>query len=309
MKHAGVLSALLLTAALLCAMPSLCVWHESPSRAPDSLYPAQLRTLTVWLTPGDVGDRKLLSELCAAFEKQHKGVRIFLRIVSPEEYHAENAVLPDVALFETGTFSAVDRLIPLADLSAASGQYRGAQLAVPLWLSPNVLTFPKSWLGQPFTQEAADSSLLAAGTPAPEQASDGLTHADDLPWSYLLQNGAIAQPEGVGWQQLMNLCPLNERERLRNAVLHTQATASPSVTSSPPLSRPVSHGASPTPFPYAAGAARVETLGAYQAKIKKGEPLAACALSPAPFRRAFHLTLGQSPQQYIISAQMGKAQL
>lgn len=35
----------------------------------------------------------------------------------------------------------------------------------------------------------------------------------------------------------------------------------------------------------------------------------ACALSPAPFRRAFHLTLGQSPQQYIISAQMGKAQL
>ena len=35
----------------------------------------------------------------------------------------------------------------------------------------------------------------------------------------------------------------------------------------------------------------------------------ACALSPAPFRRAFHLALGQSPQQYILSAQMRKAQL
>jgi len=34
----------------------------------------------------------------------------------------------------------------------------------------------------------------------------------------------------------------------------------------------------------------------------------ACALSPAPFRRAFHLALGQSPQQYIISSQMRKAE-
>ena len=35
----------------------------------------------------------------------------------------------------------------------------------------------------------------------------------------------------------------------------------------------------------------------------------ACSLSPAPFRRAFHLALGQAPQQYILSAQMRKAQL
>lgn len=34
-----------------------------------------------------------------------------------------------------------------------------------------------------------------------------------------------------------------------------------------------------------------------------------CALSPAPFRRAFHLAFGQSPQQYILSAQMRKAQM
>ena len=34
----------------------------------------------------------------------------------------------------------------------------------------------------------------------------------------------------------------------------------------------------------------------------------ACALSPAPFRRAFHQVMGQSPQQYIHTSQMKKAQ-
>lgn len=34
----------------------------------------------------------------------------------------------------------------------------------------------------------------------------------------------------------------------------------------------------------------------------------ACALSPAPFRRAFHQVMGQSPQQYIHTCQMKKAQ-
>lgn len=34
----------------------------------------------------------------------------------------------------------------------------------------------------------------------------------------------------------------------------------------------------------------------------------ACGLSAAPFRRAFHQVMGQSPQQYILSCQMKKAQ-
>lgn len=34
----------------------------------------------------------------------------------------------------------------------------------------------------------------------------------------------------------------------------------------------------------------------------------ACALSPAAFRRAFHLAMGQPPQQYILACQMKKAQ-
>ena len=49
-------------------------------------------------------------------------------------------------------------------------------------------------------------------------------------------------------------------------------------------------------------------------KLSQGElPLVsqmaeACALSPAPFRRAFHQVMGQSPQQYIHTSQMKKAQ-
>ena len=101
MRHAGVLSALLLTAALLCAMPGLTKWPEQQGRADERLRPAQLRTLTVWLTPGEVDDRKLISELCAAFEKEHPGVRVFLRVVTGGEYAGETAVLPDV---ETGLF-------------------------------------------------------------------------------------------------------------------------------------------------------------------------------------------------------------
>ncbi len=34
----------------------------------------------------------------------------------------------------------------------------------------------------------------------------------------------------------------------------------------------------------------------------------ACALSPAPFRRAFHQVMGQSPRQYVRTCQMKKAQ-
>ena len=145
MRHAGVLSALLLTCALFCALPGLARLPQDVSRADESLRPSRLRTLTVWLMPGDVGDRKLLNAACAAFEKQNDGARVFLRVVTADEFTAESAVLPDVALFETGDIAIPEKLfVPLADASS-SGRFAGVGYARALWLAPNMLSLPAEW--------------------------------------------------------------------------------------------------------------------------------------------------------------------
>ena len=293
MRHAGVLSALLLTAALLCAMPGLMHLPARESRADDSLRPAQLRTLTVWLMPGDAGDRKLLGECCAAFEKERDGVRIFLRVVTADEFTAENTVLPDVALFETGDLIQPDFLIPLADVSAPSGQFAGVQRAVPLWLAPNVLSIPQSWLRKAAAQTPKPDSLLAVSTPVPQETMDALLEAKDLPWGMMMQKGAVEKPDGVGCQQLLSICPPEERARLVASVLGLSADAAPQ-TSEPDdwvTTLPVSRGASPTPSPAVTTPARVETLAEHQARLKKGEALTAHVLSPAVSHRVRYAAL------------------
>lgn len=58
----------------------------------------------------------------------------------------------------------------------------------------------------------------------------------------------------------------------------------------------------------------VPALDAVRQALERGESpavsslAAACGLSAAPFRRAFRQAMGQSPQQYILSCQMKKAQ-
>ena len=293
LRHAGVLSALLLTAALLCAIPGLISFPAGENRVDDSLRPAQLRTLTVWLMPGDVGDRKLLGECCAAFEKEQDGVRIFLRVVTADEFTAENAVLPDVALFTAGDLIQPDFLIPLADVSAPSGQFAGVQRAAPLWLAPNVLSIPQSWLREAARQTPKPDSLLAVSTPIPQETADSLLPADDLPWGMLLQKGAIAAPEGVGYQQLLSICPLQDRARLISAVLGlgTDPAAASPAPDGWVTTVPFSRSASPTPAPVITTPARVETLASHQARLKKGEALAAHVLSPAVSDRVRYTAL------------------
>ena len=294
MRHAGVLSALLLTAALLCAMPGLLNQPVEQDRADDRLRPAQLRTLTVWFLPGDVGDRKLVNQLCAAYEKEHKGVRIFLRVVTADELEGVSAVLPDAVLFQTGDIACPEKFfLPLAVEADASGRFAGVQRAVPLWFSPNVLSIPQSWLRKAAAQTPKPDSLLAVSTPIPQETADSLLPADDLPWGMLLQKGAIATPEGVGYQQLLSICPLQDRARLISAVLGlgtVPAAASPApdgwVTTVP-----FSRSASPTPAPVITTPARVETLASHQARLKKGEVLAAHVLSPAVSDRVRYTAL------------------
>lgn len=291
MRHAGVLSALLLTAALLCAMPGLARLPAQQSRADESLQPARLRTLTVWLLPGDVDDRRLLSRLCADFEKERDGVRVFLRVITADELTAENAVLPDAVLFETGDIAMPEKaLLPLADVSDSSGMFAGVQRAVPLWLAPNVLSIPQKWLQEDAAATPRPDSLLAASTAAPEQETNRLIDPDELPWGMLTQPGAIAAPQGVGWQQLLASCPHELRAGLVSAVLGMGAqTLAPAEVHS--ASAPIARGASPTPMPAIDTPARVETLAQHQTRLKKGEALAAYVLTPAVSHRVRYAAL------------------
>lgn len=281
MRHAGVLSSLVLTAALLCAMPGLLKMPAQPGRADESLRPAQLRTLTVWLMPGDVGDRKLLGRLCAAFEKEHNGVRVFLRVVTADEFDGETAVLPDVALFETGDAIAPEKaFLPLVDVQDSSGSHAGTTYAIPLWLAPNVLSIPQAWLQKSPSAVPRMDSLLAAATAVPPQENSGLVTAEEVPWNMLVQPGAVAKPEGVGWQQLLFSCPGEWRARLVSGVLGMQAEP-PASTGTMVTTRPISRGASPTPMPAITSPARVETLAQHLSRLKNSEAVSAFVLCPA----------------------------
>lgn len=256
-RRASLLLSLLMTAALIYLLPGIMsgLGSGDGNRMDERLRPARMRTLTVWLMPGGVNDRKLLNQACAAFEKQQPGVRVFLRTVTAEEWTAADAVLPDVALLATGSLNIPERvLVPLAGIeeAGASGRSGGVTYALPLWLEANVLSFPTAWIASASTAQPAPSALLAS--PPPERMDSGMIAAEDLPWRKLLEPGVLALPEGVALQQLMFLCPVQIRREL--AALGERPEG-------------------------AEVQARVCTLGEHLAAVRGGEARTACLLAPA----------------------------
>ncbi|MEG2208638.1 MAG: hypothetical protein RR065_11075, partial [Clostridia bacterium] len=197
--RASLFTALLMTAALLCALPGLVrpLSMQDENRMDANLRPARARTLTVWLLSSGMGDQRLLNELCADFEKEREGVRVFVRKADAMELLAPDIVPPAVALYETGVVIAPERLFqPLANLAAlpeaavSAGRSGGVSYAVPLWYAPNVLSLPSPWLASDApAQSPAPSSFFQLATPAP-QAMEGQPQAflspDALPWRKLL---------------------------------------------------------------------------------------------------------------------------
>lgn len=285
-RRTGLLTALLLTAALLLCMPGL--WRSVVSggggRVDERLRPARQRTLTVWLLPGDLGDREVIARACAAFEKQRPGARVFLRVVSADEFGAEDAVPPDVALFETGALQRPEALfLPLADEAEPSGQSGAVCYALPLWMHVNVLSLPLGWFGQEAERPGAPS-LLASATPAPAREARTLLEAADVPWGLLTQGGALEKPpRGVALQQLLFSCPQSLRAELAAACLGRQ-TVSREATPAPEgleTTLPLARGPTATPQPDLSRPARVQTLQAHLRAVQNGEPLCACVLAPA----------------------------
>lgn len=285
-RRTGLITALLLTAALLLCMPGL--WRSVVSmgggRVDERLRPARQRTLTVWLLPGDLGDREVIARACAAFEKQRPGARVFLRVVSADEFAAEDAVLPDVALFETGALQRPEAFfLPLADEAEPSGQSGAVCYALPLWMHVNVLSLPQGWFGQEAEQPRAPS-LLASATPAPAQEIPTLLEAAEVPWGLLTQGGALQKPpRGVALQQLLFSCPQSLRAELAAACLGRQ-TAAQDATPAPEgleTTLPLARGPTATPQPDLSRPARVQTLQAHLRAVQNGETLCACVLTPA----------------------------
>lgn len=218
-RRTGTITALLLTAALFLAMPGAvrsCL-PKDENRMDERLRPSKLRTLTVWLLPGAMeADSRLIRQLCSQFEKENSGARIFLRTARAEELYAENVVLPDAVLFDTGAITAPEGvLLPLAGESHASRTFGGVSYALPLWLDVNVLCLPVEWTGHEDGENpSARESLL--GQEAPVQQTQLLT-AETLPWERLLESGSIHLPTGIALQQLTLMCPVALRPRLPGA--------------------------------------------------------------------------------------------
>lgn len=283
-RRTGILTALLLTAALMCAMPGLwhSVIHADSQRVDESLRPPQRETLTVWLLPGRMEDQKLIRQLCTAFEKQQRGVRIFLRRVTAAELTDPESVLPDAVLFETGGVPIPDKVfMPLAntDSKDASGMYAGVRYAVPLWLEANVLSIPAEWLNQAAPSAPAPSSFFALESPAPAQ--EDLSIVREAPWAQLLQPGALKMPEGIALQQLLMSCPAKLRETLVSSLLSPAAPSPvPSAGSAWSTSQPISRS-SACPVPPVQRAARIETIRMHLNAAEKGEAIFPFLLTPA----------------------------
>lgn len=277
MRRSGILAALLLTALLFYMMPSVArsLLSTDSNRMDERLRPPRLRTLTVWLLPDGIDDRRRIARLCTAFEKEQKGVRVFLRTVTAEELTAPDAVLPDALLFGTGSVPDPRALLALEGVEMhASAFTSGVCRAVPLWLEPSVLSLPADWLNE--SKEApVQASLLAHQAEGAEvsQRPPVLSPAE-LPWDRLLEPGALAACEGVALQQLMHLCPAARRAELAGA-----------------MGQP------------AAEQAHVRTLSEHLAAVRRGDMLLGCPMEPAVSDRVRYAALcrdGTDAQAFLL---------
>lgn len=259
-RRASTLAALLCTAALLLAEPSLFGALGARGRTDARLMPPKARTLMVWLLSDDVADARLLSRLMTAFERETPGARVCLRRAHPSELAAASAEPPDVALYGVGdVVSPQDSFLPLAqweepdgppmDGAGASG---GERYAAALWHEPSALIFPAAWLGADAPPKR-DDGYFQLETPKPSVPP--VTGVEALPWGELLAPGALEKPSGIGLQQLLYSCPEAARPTLVAALSGEKSKAAP---------------------------ARVVTL---REALSRANGLAVCALEPAASSR------------------------
>ncbi len=216
-KRAGTIAALLITAALFLSLPGLWQSALNTGRVAPILQTPRQRTLTVWLCPDGPEDRKLLSALCAQFEKENRGARVFLRRVTADELYAETAVLPDVLLFATGeVLEPEGRLLPLAR-DDASGMYAGRCYAAPLWYATPAsaqgvalqqMLFVEKGLPMPATSDRVRYAAICRQGEDAQAFVQCLQQADPMPHGLRPAADAAILPNAFAHtrQELLSIC-------------------------------------------------------------------------------------------------------
>lgn len=108
--------------------------------------------LRVWVLDAPGGGQAWLRGQLSAFEKQHRGVSVYLRQATADELTAPGAILPDIVLYQPGCITDPSAVfLPLSGEGVTAdgallresllrcGRYRGAQYGLPLCWSAWVL--------------------------------------------------------------------------------------------------------------------------------------------------------------------------
>lgn len=182
-KALGCLLCILLTCALILAYSAFSarLSAAAPS-APPGVNAARRQLLTVWLAGDCFNAAPWVRAQAAAYAKNHKGVRVWIRTAAREDLQAlcENMDgAPDLILFAPGLDIPADCLHALSadGLCAAyraAGQAQGRQLAVPLCLDAYALVCP----AREAAVTPAPTSLFGA---APTPDAHALPQATALP--------------------------------------------------------------------------------------------------------------------------------
>lgn len=100
------------------------------SEAQPLLPPRERNVLRVWVTETFMGSLSAISNAAKAFEQANPGVNVRIRRAQAEEYARPEAVLPDVALYMPGIFTAPQEIfVPFA----ADERIRAAFAAAGRW--------------------------------------------------------------------------------------------------------------------------------------------------------------------------------
>ena len=169
-------AAAILGAALVVAAMGLIVSRHGVETQLPGMQARRTVLLRVWDVSGPTGSSAWLRKQCAAFEKQHPQVSVYIRHVPASECLAEEAVLPDLIAFSGGTFTAPEQLFsPLTGIANVrenylqSGRWKNEQYVLPLAAEGWVLAVQRSLAGEQATP--APTSLLGRAAATPNTSS------------------------------------------------------------------------------------------------------------------------------------------
>lgn len=140
--------------------------------------------LRVWVLDAPGGGQAWLRSQVSAFEKQHRGVTVYLRQATADELSAPDAILPDIVLYQSGSITDPAAVfLPLSGEGVRAdsallresllrcGRHRGTQYGLPLCWSAWVLALDGALDPEPL-DTPAPTTLLGRASATAEPSAD-----------------------------------------------------------------------------------------------------------------------------------------